>query len=406
MNTRLLILLAVVTSFGPLSMDLYLPGLPDLRTELDAAEDIAHLTVTACILGLALGQLLTGFLPDSWGRRPPLMVGMALWIAVTLCCAFAPNVWVIVGLRFAQGLGAGMAIALARTVIADLDSPNLATHLSRMMLVLAIVPVLAPGIGGVALSFTDWRGLFLGLAVVGCVLLAVIAALLPESHRASGSDATGWENLRRSARLLARPRFILPALVSGSGFGVMFTYIGDSAFVFRDGFGLSPLHYGMLFGLNAAAMMSGFQVGPALSKRWGPRRVMFGATVVGAVGGLSMVVSAVVVPSALLPIIVPIMMVLGAAGIVVPLGTAAAIDAYADESAAASGLTGAMQFMLGGVAGVIGASLPLGEGVLPMAVTSTTCFLIGASLVWVWRRQAPAEPVIVETLSSFQAPAA
>src|SRR5882757_4363935 len=125
MNLRVLVLVALITAFAPLSMDLYLPGLPDLRADLGASDQQAQMTVTLCIVGLALGQFWTSLIPDRFGRRRPLVVGMTGWVIATVLCALAPNITAILALRLCQGLGAGVAIALARTVVADLDPDNL-----------------------------------------------------------------------------------------------------------------------------------------------------------------------------------------------------------------------------------------------------------------------------------------
>src|SRR5882724_11258541 len=183
MNLRVLVLVAMITAFAPLSMDLYLPGLPDLRADLGASDQQAQMTVTLCIVGLALGQFWTSLIPDRFGRRRPLVVGMTGWVIATVLCALAPNITAILALRLCQGLGAGAAIALARTVVADLDPDNLSMHLSRMMLVLSVVPVLAPVIGGVVVSVTNWRGLFGCLAATGSLLLLVMILALPESYQ-------------------------------------------------------------------------------------------------------------------------------------------------------------------------------------------------------------------------------
>lgn len=379
MNLRVLVLAAMITAFAPLSMDLYLPGLPDLRTDLAASDAAAHLTVTGCIVGLALGQFATGLVPERYGRKPPLVVGISLWICATIACALAPTIWVITALRVAQGVGAGLSIALARSVIADLDPEHLAEHLSRMMLVLSVVPILAPAIGGLALSLTSWRGLFASLAVTGIVLLLVVRRFLPESRppREDEADLGAAGGLRHILALGRKPAFLLPAVVSGAGFGVLFSYISDSPFVFRDHYELGPTAYGLMFGINASSLIAGFQLGPLLKRRWGTRRVLLIATTIGAIGGTAMVVSAAAAPAAVAPIAVSLMVMLLAAGIVIPLATAAAIDAHPEHVGSASGLSGALQFLIGGTLATLPVALDLGDGAIPLGAACTAC-LIGA----------------------------
>ena len=380
MNPRVLVLVALITAFAPLSMDLYLPGLPDLRAELGASDQQAQLTVTLCIVGLAAGQFLTSLIPARFGRRPPLVTGLIGWVIATVLCALAPNITVILALRLLQGLGAGVAIALARTVVADLDPDNLSTQLSRMMLVLSVVPVLAPVVGGVVVSVTNWRGLFGGLAATGSVLLLVVILALPESHQPGQPPETGEPLFGPVKHLVRSPAFLLSAVISGTGFGVTFSFVGDSAFVFRGHYGLAPVPYGLIFGLDALAMIAGLQAGPALERRIGTRAVLLAATSTGAAGALAMLACAVVAPHAVVPVVAALMVTLLGGGAVIPVATAAAIDAYPGEVSAASGLCGAFQFALGGVLGALPTLLPFGHGAGPLAGVCLVCLAVGHAL--------------------------
>ncbi|MFT4084263.1 MAG: MFS transporter [Nocardioides sp.] len=380
MNMRMLAIVAAITAFAPLSMDLYLPGLPDLEADLDASGAAAHATVTACIAGLALGQLVSGLSSPGRKRRPSLLVAMSVWVTVTVLCAFAQNIWVVAGLRVAQGLAAGVSIALARTVIADLDPENLTRHLSRLMVVLASVPILAPVLGGVALAVTDWRGLFLTLAALGLMLTVIVARNLPESRPAVPMEVAGTSGIRGALPLLGSARFLMPATVSGVGFGVLFAYIGVSAFIFRDHFGLSAIGYGIVFAVNAAAMIVGFQMAPLLQRWIGTRRAMLTGASVGAVGALAMLLASVVSPDALIPACALLTVVLWAAGIVVPLASSEAIVASRTRAAATSGVAGAMQFAIGGALGTLPDLLP-GRGAVPLAAVGLICLLVCVALV-------------------------
>lgn len=367
----------MITAFAPLSMDLYLPGLPELRSDLGASDQQAQMTVTLCIVGLALGQLFTSLIPDRFGRRRPLLVGMIAWVIATALCSVAPSLSVILVLRLLQGLGAGMAIALARTVVADLDPDNLSLHLSRMMLVLSVVPVLSPALGGVVVSVTNWRGLFSGLAAIGALLVVVMFRWLPVSRRADRVQVIGESVFAPVKHLVRSPGFLLPAVISGAGFGVTFSFIGESAFVFRGHYGLEPIPYGMIFGLDAIALIAGMQLGPIVERRIGTKRVLLAATATGAAGATAMLIFAIAIPHAVVPVIVALMVTLLGGGAVIPVATGAAIDAYPGEVAAASGLCGAFQFLMGGLLGALPTLLPFGDGAAPLAAACLLCVAIG-----------------------------
>lgn len=245
-----------------------------------------------------------------------------------------------------------------------------------MMLVLSVVPILAPAVGGMAMSFTDWRGLFVGLAFTGCLLFAVVLVSLAESHRPTTATRVGQSPFAPMAQLLQSPRFMLPAVLSGAGFGVMFSYIGESAFLFRDHFGLAPLPYGVLFDVNAAALIVGFQLGPLLERRHGIRRTLLVASSIGAAGALIMILAAQAAPDAVGPVVVALMLVLCGSGILNPVATAAAIDSYPGEVGATSGLSGALQFLMGGTIGTLPALIPFGTGAAALGLVCLACLLL------------------------------
>lgn len=179
------VVLGALSAFGPLSLDLYLPGLPQLADDLGASASAAQLTLTACLLGLAVGQLLSGPWSDAVGRRRPLVIGVGAYIAASLACAFATSIEALVALRFVQGLAGAAGIALSRAVVRDLRSgPAAARLFAALLLVNGLAPVLAPVLGGQLLQSTDWRGLFVVLAAIGGAILAGTALVVPESHAA------------------------------------------------------------------------------------------------------------------------------------------------------------------------------------------------------------------------------
>jgi DHA1 family bicyclomycin/chloramphenicol resistance-like MFS transporter len=382
---RDLALLAVVTAFGPLSMDLYLPGLPNLRRDFAVSASTAQLTVTACICGLALGQLFAGAVSDARGRRGPVLVGMAVWCATTVACAAAPSIGAIIVLRCVQGLGAGVCLAVARAVLADLDPVNLMRHMSRMLLVLGAVPVLAPSLGGVLLSVDGWRGLFLLLAATGAVFAIASLRMLPESlPRGQRNSLRLGATLRSSAQLIATREFALPALVSGAAFGALFSYLSSSPFILRNGFGLTATEYGLAFGLNAAGLIAGMQASPALAARLGPRRAQLAATVLGSCAAAGLFIAALAAVS--LPFVLMLTcVVLAATGVLIPAASTEAMSSGTQSVGAASGLVGSLQFAIGGLTGVIGALFGAGNGLAPLAVMLVACHVAALSLTMLRR---------------------
>src|SRR5215213_6158326 len=175
-------ILGALTAFGPVSMDTYLPGLPELSRDLGASASETQLTLTACLFGLAAGQLMAGPASDALGRRRPLLAGLAGFTLASLLCAAAPDVWSLVAARVLQGVAGAVGIVIARAIARDLHSGDaLARFLAVLMLVNGLAPILAPIVGAQLLHVTDWRGIFVVLAGLGLLLLAWAAVLLPET---------------------------------------------------------------------------------------------------------------------------------------------------------------------------------------------------------------------------------
>ena len=376
----LLTLLAVITSFGALSLDLYLPGLPQLERDLGSSPAAAQLTVTSCIAGLAIGQFVSGLIADMAGRRLPLLAGSALWVVATFCCSLAQSVPQLIGLRFVQGLGAGVGVALARSVIADRDPQDLVKHLARMFLVLASIPVVAPTVGALVINLSGWRHMFVLLSGVGVVYLLCIFFLLEESlPQHLRTPLAVRPALSRCQALLGSKRFRRYALTSGMTFGVMFTYIGTSPFIFRDGFGLSAVQYGLLFGSNAFSLITGMQVSTFVVRRLGPALTQLCAACLGASAALTMALLAFTVGHSLAGTIAPLVVLLFSNGVLMPVSSAEAMGTDKRAAAGASGVMGAVQFAVGGVIGAL-VAIAAHPSVMELALTLLTCFVCAAAL--------------------------
>ncbi len=167
---RLLVILGALTALGPLSIDMYLPALPSLPHQLSATTSAAQLTLTACLIGLGLGQLVAGPISDAHGRRRPILAGVALYVAASVLCVLVPSVGALIVLRFVQGLAGGVGIVNARAVVGDLYHGAAAAHFFALMMAVAgVAPILAPHAGGQLLHLTAWRGIFAAIAGVGLI---------------------------------------------------------------------------------------------------------------------------------------------------------------------------------------------------------------------------------------------
>ncbi|MBL1087394.1 multidrug effflux MFS transporter [Streptomyces actinomycinicus] len=250
-------MLGALSAVPPLSMDMYLPALPDVTHTLGSSATSGQLTLTACLTGMALGQLVVGPMSDRWGRRKPLLVGLLVYIVASASCAVAPNVESLIGFRLLQGLAGAAGIVIARAVVRDLyDGLEMARFFSTLLLVSSLAPVVAPILGGQVLRFTAWRGVFLVLAAIGVALTAVVWRRLPETlppEQRRGGGVLGALFTMRG--LVADRVFGGYVMVNGFAYGALFSYIAASPFVIQEIYGASPQTFSLLYGLNSLGMM-------------------------------------------------------------------------------------------------------------------------------------------------------
>jgi MFS transporter, DHA1 family, multidrug resistance protein len=346
---RIALTLGAFVALGPLTIDMYLPALPNMTGDLGTSASSAQLTLTGTLVGLALGQLVLGPLSDAYGRRRPLLAGTALHVLASLLVLVAPTVAVLGVLRVLQGVGAAAGAVVAIAVVRDLyDGRAAATMLSRLFLVLGAAPVLAPTIGGEILRFTSWRGVFALLAVYGLLMLAVGWATLretlpPERRRSAGVLGT----VRGYGELLHDRSYVGLVLVAGLTMAGLFSYVSGSAFVYQGEFGLDEQQFGLLFGAGAFWLIAATQLNPLVLRRFEPQQVLVAGTVVGALAGAALAVLAGTQTGGLPAVVVSLWVVLFACGLALPNAPALALSRHGDAAGTAAALLGAVQFGVG-----------------------------------------------------------
>lgn len=380
---RLVLVLGALVALGPLTIDMYLPALPTIVTDLDTTEATVQLTLTGTLLGLSLGQLVIGPLSDSLGRKTPLLAGTAVHVVASLASVWAPTVAVLGVLRVFQGVGAAAAAVVALAVVRDLfEGRAAATVLSRLMLIIGVAPVLAPSIGGALLTTTSWRGVFAALALTGAALMVLGARALPETlppeRRTSGGVGSV---VSRYGALLRDGSFVALIAVAGLAMSALFAYVSGSSFVLQGEYGLDQQQFALTFAAGAVALIGSSQLNVRLLDRYGPQQITLGALVVGVVFGVLLVLVAVFGLGGLPGLLVPLFVVLGSVGLVLPNAPALALSRHGEAAGTAAALLGAVQFGFGAlvapVVGLLGnnsvgmAATMLGGSVLALAILGT-----------------------------------
>jgi DHA1 family bicyclomycin/chloramphenicol resistance-like MFS transporter len=277
----MLLVLGGLTALPPLSFDMYLPALPDIAADFGVPESQIQLTLSSCLIGIALGQLFGGPLSDTLGRRRPLVVGLVGYTVFCFACAAAPSAPALIALRFFMGLFGGVAVVISRAVVRDRATGAEAARIfSLLMLVSGAAPIVAPLIGGLLIDFTSWRGIFVVLGGLGLAGLAAALAVLPETLHADQRRSGGVRDTISVVGHLVRDRtFMGYALTSGFAFGVLFFYISSSSFVFQEIYGLSPQGFSAVFAGNAVGLVAFGQLNAILVRRYAPTSLLRWGTV-------------------------------------------------------------------------------------------------------------------------------
>src|SRR4051812_7236431 len=367
-RTRLVLVLGALIALGPLTIDMYLPALPTITDDLHTTAAAVQLTLTGTLAGLALGQLFIGPLSDRYGRRVPLIAGVAVHVVASVLCVFAPDLAVLGTLRVLQGLGAAAAAVVAMAIVRDLFTGLAAAKLlSRLMLVMGAAPILAPTLGGITLTWTSWRGVFVVLALFGIAMLTVTALALPETLPAERRRNGGVAGtLRDYGRLFGDRAYLGLILVAGLTMAALFAYVSGSSFVFQEQYGLNEQEFGYVFGAGAVGLITATQLNVRLLRRWSPSQILITSLAFGAVAGLTLLLFAATGFGGIVGVLVPLWLVFAAAGLALPNAPALALSRHGEAAGTAAALLGAVQFGIGALAApLVGV---LGTGAVAMAL--------------------------------------
>lgn len=346
-RTSLVALLALLTALAPLAIDMYLPAFPAMANELGSNASGVQLTMTAFLVGLALGQLFIGPLSDGTGRRRPLLVGIAICLLASIACALAPNAELLTLARFAQGLSGAAGVVLARAIVSDTSRGTAAAKLLGVLMIISVIaPVVAPLAGGAVIAGLGWRGVFWVQSALVLVMflgaLVLARETLPPGRRSSG----GLGATVRNARAILGNRLYLGNLLTFCfAFAALFAYIAASPFVIQNILGFSPTAFSLLMALNAVAITLTSALAATLAGKVGYRRMIALGLIVAAVAGIGLLLIARSgVPT--VPTLVLFCVLQGSMGLIFGNATTLALDQTGQHAGTGSAFLGFGQFIL------------------------------------------------------------
>jgi len=393
-SIKFAVLLGTFSALGPFTVDMYLSSLPKITDFFGTNASMVQASLTASLLGIALGQIVMGPLSDAHGRRKPLLFSMILYILASIGCAFSPNIEVFIGLRFFQGFVASAGLVISRAIVRDSYSGvEMTKFVSLLTMISNIAPLISPVAGSAVTSYTSWTGVFIFLGMLGIFLSGVtvwgVKETLPAEKRVSSSFT---QILRNYKRLLLDRKFMGYALVTGILFAGVFAYVAGTPFIYQNIYGVSPLMFSILFAMNGGAIMLGSEFVKRLAGRMTEHRIfLIGLTLAFLSSGTIMIV--VFSHGPLFALVTSLFLFAASIGMIGPVTFSLAMESQGRMAGTASAILGILPFLLGSFAspivGIAGEYSALPFGIL---IFMTSLLSIFAYIVLIQRSKLAASP--------------
>jgi MFS transporter, DHA1 family, multidrug resistance protein len=344
------IVLGTLAAFGPLSIDMYLPALPDIAKELHTTPSLVQLSLTFFLIGLSLGQLLAGPLSDVYGRRKPLLIGLIIFFVASLLCAFSQSIWGLIILRLIQGIAGSAGIVISRAIVRDLYSGSeLTKFFSLLALVNGVAPVLAPIVGAQLLRIAPWQGVFMVLSVIGLIMFLIVLFGLSETLPIDSRSLGGIKNtLTTFQKLFFDRSFIGYALSQGLVFAAMFAYISGSPFVLQNIYGASPQVFSLIFAINGIGIIISSQITGRLAGWISERKLFVVGLCIAFIGSITLLIM-LLLNTSLYAILPPLFFVVSSVGVVSTAGFSLAMQNQGKSAGSASALLGVLSLVFGAI---------------------------------------------------------
>ncbi|WP_309122176.1 multidrug effflux MFS transporter [Paenibacillus sp.] len=380
---RLALLLGLFSTLGPFTIDMYLPAFPEIVKRFDSTASLVQFSLTACLLGLGVGQLVMGSLSDVYGRRSPLLISMVVYVASSLACAFSPNMGLLIVFRFVQGFAASAGIVISRAIARDLYSGKELTKFFSLLLVVSnLGPLVAPVAGSGVLSFTTWIGVFIALALLGTYLLIMTKWRLRETLPSDRRSPTNFAHQLRSFGLLLRDRqFLGYMLTQGIMIAGVFAYVSGTPFIYQNIYGVTPTVFALLFGSNGISLIIGSQIVGRMAHRVSERSFLIFGLWLALLASVAVLVVAIV-HGPLFTLVIPLFFFVAAIGITSTAAFPLAMESQARMAGSAAAMLGVIPFLLGAVVaplvGIAGedTAVPLGVIILLSSASAILAYFL------------------------------
>jgi len=376
------VVLGILAAIGPLCTDLYLPVLPQIAGDLQTTPSLVQLSLTACLLGLAVGQIIIGPNSDAFGRRMPLLISLATFSISSFLCAFAPSIWVLIILRFIQGLAGAGGIVISRAIASDLYSgTDLTRFFALLMLVNGVAPILAPVAGGQLAKVTNWPGVFIVLGIFSIIMLVAVTFGLQESLPKKNRIAGGLRATILIFKKLFRNRnFRGHFLTQGFVMAGLFGYIAASPFVLQNIYGVSAETFSFCFAINGVGLIIATQITARLVGTFSESQILLFGLSLSLLASI-VFLTMILFKAGLIFILVPLFIFVSCIGIIMTTSFTLAIQSQGKVAGSASALLGFVGFVFGAiVAPIVGmggstTAVPMGMVMVVSAISAIVCYV-------------------------------
>lgn len=384
----ILFILGLLSAIGPFSIDMYLPAFDTIATDFETSIDKVQLSLTAFFIGIAIGQLFYGPLLDKFGRKKPLIVGLIIYLLTTLLCVFVRDIDNLILLRFLQALGSCAGMVASRAMIQDYyDSREAARVFSLLMLVVAISPILAPSAGAFLLEHLDWHFIFIGLFIIGAIILLGTLFFLPESYAGNKHlSLSPTAILKKYWSVFINKTFISYCLVGAIAASGLYAYLAGSSYIFQEIYGLTKKQYGMIFAFAASALIIATQLNRVFLKRWSMSQISKIANIGQSCVGIVMLLFALTGTTNLSVLVGLLFCYLLFQGFIFPNTSAMALGPFKATAGSASALLGFLQMGFGALSSGL-VSLFHNKTQAPMLIVMCICACASFSIHFLTQRK-------------------
>jgi MFS transporter, DHA1 family, multidrug resistance protein len=377
-----ILILGSLSTVSPFAIDMYLPGFPEIAADLNTSIDKVQFSLTSYFIGIAFGQLLYGPLLDRFGRKPPLFIGLVLYILASIGCAYTYSIESLIAMRFLQALGGCVGMVAAHAFVRDLfPASKTAQAFSWMTLVVAVSPMIAPTAGGYVISAWGWHSVFLVLAAVTAVILFFSYTILPDGKKSDASiSLKPGAVIANFWTVLNQPQFLLYCIGGGLGAAAAFAYIAGSPDVFMNLYGVSEETYGLIFGGVGAVLIASTQLNHILLKKHTSEQIVKYAMIYQLITGSILIAGTALHVFNLAGLIVMVILFLAAHGISNTNASALALNPFRKHAGSAASLAGSFRMAMGGVSSAL-VSLFYNGSEWPMIIVMVMCVLSGFIII-------------------------